>query len=277
MTLPDIQQEVPKIRKMIHQVGVSDVMLPFHLLLRNGRTSAIQIYSKAEMVCELDKDTRGISMSRFVRSIQPFLELPLKRTTMEMILKKFIEIHNTNKVSLKMEFKLPIKKDSPISDNKFVQLYDCSFRCIYSNTSFQFFEAVKVQYASYCPCSESLCHEGIFGYPHAQRAYAEVLVRTDPLKYVWLENIIDIVENAVVNVPYPIIKRSDEKFIAGRAKNNTMFIEDAIRAISESLEKNHDILDWFVKCIHEESIHTSNAIAKNWKGVYGGFDETTYI
>ena len=86
-----------------------------------------------------------------------------------------------------------------------------------------------------------------------------------------------MVEDAVKVIPYPIIKRSDEKWIAGMAKSYPMFVEDAIRSISSSINKKKDVIDWFVQCTHEESIHPSNAVAINWKGVEGGFDETTYI
>ena len=35
--------------------------------------------------------------------------------------------------------------------------------------------------------------------------------------------------------------------------------------------------DWIVKCSHEESIHTSEAIAINWKGIPNGFDGRRFI
>lgn len=73
------------------------------------------------------------------------------------------------------------------------------------------------------------------------------------------------------NVPTPILRRVDEQEFARRAAENPMFVEDAIRYISEGLDKDERILDWIVKCTHEESIHTHEAIAINWKGVDGGF------
>ena len=56
-----------------------------------------------------------------------------------------------------------------------------------------------------------------------------------------------------------------------------MFVEDAIRAISQSIPNIDGVIDWIVKCSHEESIHTSEAIAVNWKGVLGGFDGGRYL
>jgi GTP cyclohydrolase I len=275
--LPDIQNTEPEIRSCVNRVGVSEVELPFLLMLRDGSNGYIQVNAKTEMMCELRPEIRGVSMSRFLRTLKPFLRLPLKRTTMEKILQKFLEVHDTQKVSLKLYFKIPLIKESPLSDNKFPQYYDCSFKCIYSNTMFKFYESVRVQYAAYCPCSAALSQYGKNGYPHSQRAFADILVRTDPKAYVWLEDIIDLVEKEVLVVPYPIIKRKDEKFIAAQAKNQPMFVEDAIRKISSALNKQNDIIDWYVKCTHEESIHPSNAVAINWKGGAGEFDETTYI
>jgi GTP cyclohydrolase FolE2 len=56
-----------------------------------------------------------------------------------------------------------------------------------------------------------------------------------------------------------------------------MFVEDAIRKISKALDDRDDIYDWIVKCVHEESIHTSEAIAINWKGMANGFDGRRFI
>ena len=275
--LPDIQNTQPKIGIPIRRVGVNNVELPFRLILRDGGSDLAQIDAMVEMVCSLDAYTRGVSMSRFLRILQPYLRHPLKRVTLEIILRHFTKDLEVDSASIKFTFKIPIYKKSPISNNMFPQYYECSFRSDYSNYVFSFYESVRVQYASYCPCSSALCHEGKFGYPHSQRSFADVQVKTTPGSYVWLENIIDLVEKSVKTIPYPIVKRSDEKWIAGTAKNHPQFVEDSIRGISFKLDRERDIIDWIVKCTHEESIHTSNAIAINWKGREDGFNENTYI
>lgn len=275
--LPDIQNTRPKRTMPIQRVGVNNVELPFLLLLRDGSPGYTTVNAIVKMVCSLNENTRGISMSRFLRTLQPYLRQPLRRETLERILKHFTESLETDTASIEFKFKIPIFKKSPVSDNEFPQYYDCSFRSDYAQHMFAFYESVRIQYAAYCPCSSALCHEGKYGYPHSQRAFADVQARTTPGAYVWLEDIIDLVENSVKTIPYPIVKRSDEKWIAGMAKNWPQFVEDSIREISFKLNHIKDIIDWIVKCTHEESIHTSNAIAINWKGRENGFDETTYI
>ena len=37
------------------------------------------------------------------------------------------------------------------------------------------------------------------------------------------------------------------------------------------------VYDWIIKVIHEESIHTSEAIAVNYKGIDGGFDYRYFL
>jgi len=277
--IPDIENTKPRIESVIQRVGVSSVELPFYLILRDGGSGPTQIIAKAEMTCKLGPDLRGISMSRFLRVLQPYLREPLRRITIEEILKSFLNTHDTDVASLKFEFKLPIMVKSPLTDNEFPHYYNCGFRCDYNKKvaqKFIFYQKVRVQYAAYCPCSAALCHYGKHGYPHSQRAFADVIVRSSPHAYLWLENIVDIVEDSVKTIPYPIIKRSDEKWIAGMAKSYPLFVEDAIRNISSVLDRHNDIIDWFVRCTHEESIHTSNAIAINWK-IDGHFNENTYI
>jgi GTP cyclohydrolase I len=275
--LPDIQETVPEIREPIQRVGVDNVELPFLLLLRDGSPGYIQVNAMTEMVCYLNESTRGVSMSRFTRILQPYLRKPIKRESLEHILRDFTKSLKTDAASIKFTFKMPMNKKSPLSDNEFPQFYQCSFKSVYTEDRFQFYESVRVQYAAYCPCSAALCQEGKFGYPHNQRAFADVIVRTSPRAYVWLEDLVELVEKSVKTIPYPIIKRSDEKWVAGIAKSYPQFVEDSIREISHQLHREKHIIDWFVKCTHEESIHPSNAIAMNWKGIINGFNEMTYI
>jgi GTP cyclohydrolase I len=196
---------------------------------------------------------------------------------------------------MRFNFRMPVNKKSIKSDNVFPIYYQCKFegqifkvKDVQSNDDldwpvidkYRFFQGVRVQYASYCPCSAELCGalDGK-GFPHNQRSFAHVLVEKDTENgyYIWLEDIIEAVENNIATLPYPIIKRVDEQEIGRIAAENPMFVEDAIRKISNSVNQIPGVIDWIVKCIHEESIHTSEAVAVNWKGVPGGFDGRRYI
>ncbi|MGD2071988.1 MAG: GTP cyclohydrolase FolE2 [Candidatus Thorarchaeota archaeon] len=283
--LPDIQTTKPEIKIPIQQVGVENVEVPFRLESKYGGHH--QLIANVSMRTQLNKNIKGISMSRFIRTLKKYLDLPLKHRLIQEILKDLSNNLETNSSFMKFNFRLPINRKSPITNNKFPIYYKCMFEGQYypidpsrkfgiSKMSFKFFQGVIIQYSSYCPCSAELS-KSVSGFPHNQRSFSNIVVETVEPNYVWLEDIIETVESKLKTLPYPIIKREDEQKIAEIAAKNPMFVEDAIRLISQALNEREDIRDWIIKCAHEESIHTSEAIAINWKGIPGGFDERRFI
>jgi GTP cyclohydrolase I len=276
----------------IRQVGVENVEVPF--LLESKYGGFHQLNANVSMRTNLDAETKGISMSRLLLTLKPYLDLPLKHKLIEQILQDVKKNVESERSYMKFEFRMPIERKSIISDHSFPIYYKCRFEGqlypiktdvepvdVYRIVDhFRFFQGVIIQYASYCPCSAELCnHLSVNesnGYPHNQRSFADILVESDPDHYMWLEDIVEAVESRIVTLPYPIIKRVDEQEIARVAAKNPMFVEDAIREISDALN-NLPIKDWIVKCVHEESIHTSEAIAVNWKGMPGGFNGRRYL
>jgi GTP cyclohydrolase I len=289
--LPDIQCTEPNIKIPIMQVGVENVEVPFKLESKYGGFN--QMTANVAIRTSLDANTKGISMSRLLLTLKPYLDLPLKSTLIEKILEKIIKNVGGTGAYMTFDFRMPIIKKSIMSDNQFPIYYKCRFEgqvykpqfYIKENPKkdeliYRFFQGATVQYASYCPCSAELCSVlDTKGFPHNQRSFAHIMVESNPYsdEYVWLEDVIESVENVIPTQPYPIIKRVDEQEIARVAGENPMFVEDAIRAISQSLNNVDGICDWIVKCRHEESIHTSEAIAINWKGISGGFDGRRYL
>ncbi len=290
--LPDIQTDKPSIQIPIKQVGVENVELPFKLESKYGGFH--QLIANVSMRTNLDENTKGISMSRLIRTLKPYLDLPLKHTLIKLILEDIRKNVGGTASFIKFEFRFPILKKSIKSNNEFPLYYKCRFEGQLYNcnileeenmdhmiTEYRFYQGVVVQYASYCPCSAELCYhlesQGKHGFPHNQRSFANILVETREPHYIWLEDIIEAVEHSIKTLPYPIIKREDEQEIARVAAENPMFVEDAIRNISVDINNIPGVHDWLINCSHEESIHTSEAIAINWKGIAGGFDGRRFI
>jgi len=287
--LPDIQETKPNIPIPIMQVGVENVEVPFTLESKYGGFN--QMVANVSIRTSLDSQTKGISMSRLLLTLKPYLDLPLKSKLIEEILKEIIKNIGCNTAFMKFEFRLPIKRKSIVSDNEFPIYYKCRFEGQLHRVPttdltkedkvlkdyFTFYEGVIIQYASYCPCSAELCEAAGVGFPHNQRSFANILVQGDGSYYLWLEDIIEQVENRLTTLPYPIIKRIDEQAIGKLGAKHPMFVEDAIREISYTLNSIPGVVDWIVKCIHEESIHTSEAIAINYRGIQGGFDGRRFI
>ena len=288
--LPDIQESKPAIIMPICQVGVENVEVPFTLESRDGLAGLHTLNANVSMRTNIEANVKGVSMSRFIGTLKDYLGKPLKHKLIYEILETMKKNMGTTSAFMKFDFKFPKMRQSPVSLNSFPLFYKCSFEGQIGERidnrkdilgGFRFYQGVTIQYASYCPCSSELCNhlngQKKSGFPHAQRSFAQVLVETKEPNYVWLEDIIDTIEGAIATLPYPIIKRVDEQRIAEIASHNPIFVEDAIRQISYALNKKEEYCDWIVKCIHEESIHTSEAIAMNWKGVPNGFNGKFYL
>ena len=254
--LPDIQNTKPNIQIPIRQVGVENVEVPF-LLEARGDHSFYSLVANVSMRTNIGFDVKGVSMSRFIGTLKEYLGKPLKQKLIYDILLKMKNNMKTRDAYMKFDFKLPKMRKSPESPNEFPLYYKCSFEgqllTSLAGPVFKFYQGVRVQYASYCPCSSELCNHlnecGSSGFPHAQRSFANVIVATKEPDYIWLEDIIDVVESSIATLPYPIIKRVDERKIAEIASQNPIFVEDAIRQISESLDSKKEFYDWFVKNI----------------------------
>ena len=277
--LPDIQQTEPTIKRYINQVGVENVQVPFMLESKSGGFH--ETIAQVSMRTDLTSDKKGISMSRLHLTLHKYLDKPLKQTLILDIMRELRDSQEATDSYMSFEFKIPMIRKSPITNHsQFPIYYDCKFEGQLNGELFQFFQGVIVQYASYCPCSaalsEDLKQNGSNGFPHAQRSFAKVMVKSSDKYYLWLEDIIESVEGAIKTLPYPIIKRPDEQEIARIAAENPIFVEDAIRQISNAVDNREGVIDWIVKCIHEESIHTSEAIAICWK-MSGGFDGKYFL
>lgn len=279
-SLPDIQCSVPDIQIPIMQVGVENVEVPFSLESKYGGFHKLN--ANVSMRTNLGPDIKGISMSRLLLTLKPYLDLPLKHRLIKQILEDLKNNVGSDSAFMKFQFRMPIIRKSIKSINEFPIYYKCRFEGqIYKRGYFRFYQGVIIQYSSYCPCSAELCNN-LFenqskGFPHNQRSFADILVEVTEPNYVWLEDIIETVEESLITLPYPVIKREDEQEIARIAAENPMFVEDAIRKISRALDNRKDIYDWIVKCSHEESIHTSEAIAVNWKGITSGLNGARYL
>jgi GTP cyclohydrolase I len=108
---------------------------------------------------------------------------------------------------------------------------------------------------SLCPCSKKISDYGA----HNQRSHVTVTVVTND--FIWIEDIIDIVEKQASSELYGLLKRPDEKFVTERAYDNPKFVEDMVRDIAKKLKENKKIDSFIVESENFESIHNHSAYA----------------
>jgi GTP cyclohydrolase I len=91
-------------------------------------------------------------------------------------------------------------------------------------------------------------------------------------KFIWIEDLIRLVEDAASCDVYSVLKREDEKYVTERAYENPKFVEDIVRDIAQKLDQDPNITWFAVESENFESIHNHNAYAYIERGNAMGAD-----
>jgi GTP cyclohydrolase I len=114
---------------------------------------------------------------------------------------------------------------------------------------------VLVPVTSLCPCSKKISDYGA----HNQRSHVTVTAHTGD--FVWIEEIIDLIEKLASCELYGLLKRPDEKYVTERAYDNPKFVEDMVRDVAVRLNQDERIASYVAESENFESIHNHSAYA----------------
>jgi len=263
----DIQSQRDYRNVLIDKVGVKNVKYP---IVVEDRSNKFQ-YTVADIdiFVDLPCEYRGTHMSRFLDVLNSYHKETLI-DNLEPFLREVKKQLNSKKAYVKIRFPYFIEKTAPISKIKSLLDYDCVFEASLSenfvdkkhdsikyeeDAKFEFILGVTVPITTLCPCSKEISDFGA----HNQRSYVSVKVIYND--FIWIEELVDIVEKTASCEIYPLLKRPDEKYVTEKAFNNPQFAEDIVREVTVRFLEDKRI-EWFcVESENIESIHNHNAYA----------------
>ncbi len=114
---------------------------------------------------------------------------------------------------------------------------------------------VIVPVTSLCPCSKQISDYGA----HNQRSHVTVTAEIND--FIWIEDLIKLVEEQASCQLYGLLKRPDEKYVTEHAYDNPKFVEDMVRDIAAKLNEETRIDSYVVESENFESIHNHSAYA----------------
>lgn len=249
----DIQNEPGFNDIDIDKVGVSDMNYPIEVLDKKAEKQSTT--ARINMYVDLPHSFKGTHMSRFIEVLNRYRgEITIRN--MGKILQEIARNLEAKSAHMELAFKYFIEKEAPVSKSRSLMDYDCRFIGVYSQDGGEdFILEVKVPVMNLCPCSKELSQSAA----HNQRSEVTVQLRFND--FVWIEDIIALVENSASSDLYALLKRPDEKYITERAYDNPRFVEDVVRIIANEL-MGDDKVAWFsVMSKNYESIHHHNAYA----------------
>ncbi|MCX7990726.1 MAG: GTP cyclohydrolase FolE2 [Proteobacteria bacterium] len=250
-TLKDVQSEPDERMLEIQKVGIKGIRYPIYVLDKLNKYQ--HTIATIEIGVDLPHHFKGTHMSRFIEIINSYRKGIAVKNFKEILSAIKTKLHAKSS-HLTIEFPYFIEKKAPVSKSKSLM----SYNCVFSGTlgeNFDFFLEVNVPVTTVCPCSKSISKEGA----HNQRGNVKVKIRFDG--FIWIEDIVELIETSASCDIYAILKRADEKYVTEKAFANPMFVEDVVREVALKLMEDKKIIWFSVEAENFESIHNHNAYA----------------
>ncbi len=253
--LRDIQNLKDNRNVDIQKVGIKNLKMP---LIVQRKNSSNQVVSADARVCvSLPKHYKGTHMSRFVEVLSEWQNKNLLGVDIKGCLEKIIENLDAQSGELEFKFTYFVDKKSPVTGISAPMSYECSFEGRIVDDNYKFILGVAVPVTTLCPCSKEISDNGA----HNQRAIIDVKVSYDESEQIWLEDLIELVENCASCPLYTLLKREDEKYVTEHAWDNPKFVEDILRDVVVELRNHPAVNEFEVDCEAFESIHNHSAWA----------------
>lgn len=251
-TIPDTQNKADTRQIPIDKVGIKGIKHPVRVLDRSGGEQ--HTVAEFNMYVNLPHNFKGTHMSRFVEILNEY-EREISVKSFNDMLEKMAERLESESGHIEMTFPYFVKKAAPVTGVESLLDYQVCFRGQITNNIARTDVCVLVPVTSLCPCSKSISEYGA----HNQRSHITLSVRIKD--FVWVEELIEMIEQQASCQLYGLLKRPDEKFVTEQAYDNPKFVEDLVRDIATQLNNDDRIIAYTVESENFESIHNHSAYA----------------
>jgi GTP cyclohydrolase I len=251
--IPDVQGSADSRHLAINKVGIKSIRHPIRVLDKGaGVQHTIAVFN---MYVGLPHNFKGTHMSRFVEILNEH-EREISVESFESILREMVRRLEAEVGHMEMTFPYFINKKAPVSGVESLMDYDVTLTGeVGPGGSYLQTTKVVVPVTSLCPCSKKISERGA----HNQRSHVTIAARTND--FVWIEELVQLVESQASCELFGLLKRPDEKHVTERAYDNPKFVEDMVRDIAGLLNADRRIDAYTVESENFESIHNHSAYA----------------
>lgn len=252
MSIEDVQNSTDTRQIPINKVGIKDIRHPVRVKDRSsGEQHTIANFN---MYVNLPHNFKGTHMSRFVEILNNH-EREISVSSFPEMLKEMIKLLDAESGYIEMSFPYFVNKKAPVTSVESLLDYDVTIIGAITGETASTTLKVVVPVTSLCPCSKKISEYGA----HNQRSHVTVTVTTK--EFVWIEDLIDIVEKEASCEIFGLVKRPDEKWVTERAYDNPKFVEDMVRDVAAQIAADSRIGAFTVESENFESIHNHSAYA----------------
>jgi GTP cyclohydrolase I len=258
--LEDVQGRPDDRGVALDEVGVSGIRHPVTVWDRG--LAKQDTIAEVTMSVSLPAHVKGTHLSRFLEVLAEEAGEFTQRT-IPAILARLRDRLEAPSASLRVEFPYFLPRSAPVSGATALMDYTSAFSASASDDRVEFAVSVRVPVTSVCPCSKAISDYGA----HNQRGFITITASpaADPqggFALVWIEELIEAAEASASSPVYPILKRSDERFVTMAGYDNPVFVEDMVRGVVTRLRGDERIQRLAVEAVNDESIHNHAAFAR---------------
>ncbi len=250
--IPDVQN-TPDMRQLaIDKVGIKAIRHPIRVADKDGGVQ--HTIATFNMYVYLPQHFKGTHMSRFVEILNDY-EREISVESFEHMLRKMVKRLEAGSGHVEMTFPYFIMKSAPVSGVKSLMDYDVTLVGEVQDGDYRQTIRIVVPVTSLCPCSKKISDYGA----HNQRSHVTLTVRTNA--FIWIEDLVRMVEDQASCELFGLLKRPDEKYVTERAYDHPKFVEDMVRDVAAVLNGDERIEAYVVESENFESIHNHSAYA----------------
>jgi GTP cyclohydrolase I len=253
--MQDLQSGIDIRDVPLERVGIKHLRLPIRIQEKSG--SLQHVVASAGLFVEVPANVRGTHLSRFVSLLNEWVNQPVSSADIQSLLAEARSRAHSFSAEVALAFEYFLPRSAPVSGKVGVVDYGCEFNGRLSEESYDFRLGVSVPITTLCPCSKAISRVGA----HNQRAMVRVSIRYEPDTFIWLEDLISLVESQASCPVLPVLKREDEKYVTEAAYDNPKFVEDVVRDIVLAIGNVPGVTWLSAECESFESIHNHNAYA----------------
>ena len=250
--IPDVQGSADTRHLAINKVGIKDIR---HPVIVKDRSDGVQhTIANFNIFVLVPHQFKGTHMSRFVQILNDH-EKEISVSSFRDMLAQMGQMLEADSGNIEMSFPYFVNKKAPISGVESLLDYNVTLIGEIDNGVSSTRIKVEVPVTSLCPCSKSISDYGA----HNQRSHVTGNARTNG--FIWIEEIIEIVEKQASCELYGLLKRPDDKYVTARASDPPKFVEDMVRDIAGEFNKDERIRQYVLESENFESIHNHSAYA----------------
>ena len=251
--IPDTQNERDERHLMIQRVGVKDVRYPLQINVAGQVQGTVASWT---LDVALPAEKKGTHMSRFVAWLEA-LKTPLEASSLRLELGQMLDKLHATEGRIELRFPFFVRKRAPVSGVESMLDYQGAWIAETRNGLTALWAEVAVPVKSLCPCSKEISDYGA----HNQRSQVTIRIELVGDDIPWVQ-LVRFAEDSASSEVWPLLKRTDEKWITERAYENPKFVEDLVRDVALRLNADPRVGRYSVDVENFESIHNHSAYAR---------------